>query len=153
MSEDQITSDITYYVQDDPAGSGYADSMGNNASQNAQADLDVLFTGIDVNAFSITRLFAQLPATALDADLMLGASADQSAISNSILATKYINAPPCPCEGGGGGSGGSGGSVGSGGSGGSGSHGGCDVGGGQGAPALGALLTALALAAMRRRRG
>jgi MYXO-CTERM domain-containing protein len=168
MSEQSVTSPILQTAQFDPMDSGYADSMGNNAGPNAQADLDVLFSGINAPSLWVTRLFAELPVAALSSDITLGASADQSVISPNIQATQYKNPFPCPCMGGAGGAGvgtsvgvggaggaGAGGAAGSGGSGGGSSMvvGGCDVGGGTETPAtLGGVLAALALAAARRRR-
>jgi Uncharacterized protein conserved in bacteria (DUF2330) len=165
LSEQSISAPILQTAMLDPMDSGYADSSGNNAPQNATADLDVLFSGIDASSFWYTRLFAELPVGALSSDLILGASADQSVISGNIQATQYVNPFPCPCMGGAGGSGvggsgvgGAGGmTTGAGGTGGTGGSssvgGGCDVGGGTGTPAaFCGLVAALALAAARRRR-
>jgi hypothetical protein len=111
-SEAQISNDILNLAQVDPADSGYADSMGNGAPQAAQTDLDTLFSGIPASSLWVTRFLAELPRTALTSDLTLGASASQSVVNNSIVATQYVN-----CAGCGGSDVGVGGSIGSGGSG------------------------------------
>jgi uncharacterized membrane protein YgcG len=154
LSEQSISTGILETAMYDPTDSGYADSMGNNAPANAQADLDVLFAGIAPASFTYTRLFAQLPVGALSADLQVGASQDQSIITNTIEPASYVNAPPCNCgPGGSGGAGGSGGGSGGSGTGGSSkSGGGCDVGGTDTPAAFTVLVSALALAAARRRR-
>ncbi len=165
LAEQEISGPILDTAMLDPMDSGYADSMGNNAPQNAQADLDVLFAGIDPASFTYTRLFAQLPAAALATDLQVGASGDQSTITPDIQATAYKNPFPCPCMGGAGGAGATGTGAGGANAGGSGANGtssgsggsstvvgGCDVGGGSDMPAtLTALVAALALVTARRR--
>ncbi len=160
----QITDDIGYLAQVDPTDSGYADSMGNGAPMAAMADLDTLFTGINMSSLWITRMFAEMPRTALTKDLTVGASTDQSQVPTQLTASKYVNCAGCPGGNGGGsvsttgaGAGGAGGAGGKAASTGTGSAQpsggmGCSVSGAASTPfALGAM-GALALAAARRRR-
>ncbi len=160
IAEQSITSAIDYSVQQDPVMSGYADSMGNGAPAAAMADLDTLFSGLDPSSFWITRLLAEMPRAGLATDLTLGASTDQTTLSNLLTAPNSINVPPCSCGAGGGfstsSSGAGGGSAsGTGGTGGGTVQGGssCSAAGPVSAPlGLGGVLAALALAAARRRR-
>jgi uncharacterized membrane protein YgcG len=165
-----ITAPIMTTAQLDPMNSGYADDMGNGAEVAAQADLDTLLGGISPSSLWLTRIYAELPRAALDADLDVGAAKTQAPITGSLFATKFVNAPACPCDpstsssgggstggSGGSGTGGAGGGTATGGAGGtgggSGDSGGCAIGGTAGAPmTLGGLAAALALAAARRRR-
>ena len=177
QSESFITSDIMTSAMYDPVGSGYADSMGNGAPAAAMADLETLFNGIDPTSLWITRLFGEMPRSALTKDFILGASSDQSQVPTTITPTKYVNCAGCPNGAGGAGVGGGGVTVGTGasnGNGGSSGHGaasgnggsngdtagqssgsGCAIGGeGGGSLAFGGgVLGALALAFARRRRG
>ena len=140
--EIQITSDIMNTVMYDPMNSGYADSMGNGAPAAAMADLQTLFDGINMDSLWITRLFGEMPRSALTKDFILGASASQAQVPTQLTAPRYVNCAGCPNGAGvGGGSGtsgvgasGTGASVGAGGSGlgeapPSGSSTGCAIGG------------------------
>ena len=90
-SEDAINGPITELAQYNPTQSGYADSMGNGAPAAAMADLDTLFSGIDATSLWVTRMFAQMPRTALSQDLTLGASSSQTPVSNFLTAPMYVN--------------------------------------------------------------
>jgi hypothetical protein len=168
FSKFQIEGTLDALVQNDPIGSGYADSMGQGAPQTLQDDLDALFGSIPDSSLWITRLSGELSRAALGADLQLGAAADQSKVPRFFqLVNQTGTPPPCPtfppCSGtgtdgaGGFGSTGTGGSSGAGwdfwgnaGSGGS-SGGGCTVNGADGVPFLGGLALAAVLALSRRR--
>src|SRR5580700_6998393 len=52
-------------------------------------DLDVAMTGIDPGSFTVTRLHAVLPSTALAADLVLEAAASQAPVSNFHVTQQY----------------------------------------------------------------
>jgi hypothetical protein len=97
-SEQQITNSITILAQNDPTQSGYGGADG-GAPMAAQTDLDTLFSGIDSSSLWITRLFAQMPSTALTSDLTVGASTDQTLLSNFIQATQSVGCIPCPNPG------------------------------------------------------
>jgi MYXO-CTERM domain-containing protein len=60
-------------------------------------DLDVAMTGISSGNLWVTRLRADLPATALAANLVLEATASQVAIPNVHNATTYTVAGYNPC--------------------------------------------------------
>jgi hypothetical protein len=93
----QVTSSLQYLVQSDPADSGYADSMGQNAAQNLSDDMAALFSDIPDGSLWITRIESQLSRAALAADLQVGASSDQSTVSSFHTATSTIGTPPaCP---------------------------------------------------------
>ncbi len=158
----EVFGSIQNNVDFDAAASGYGDdALGTNAPANFAADKDALIGGINGGGnFYITRLDAQLSRDGLKNDLALGASANQTDVSNFFQAT---NAPVCPpppdCSNGagtangpsgggpsGGASGGSGGMSGSGLSG-----GGCSTSGGPGTLA-GLIPAALALALVTARR-
>jgi hypothetical protein len=65
------------------------------AKQVEQEDLDTLFAGIDSSA-RITRLRADLLHASLQDDLVLGATADQSQVSNVRQVTREAGQPNCP---------------------------------------------------------
>lgn len=142
----------------DPAHSGYADDMGNGAPGALTSDLDKLFGGINATSLWLTRLHAELPRTALDVDLDLGAATSQTVVSPNLTATSAINTPTCPvytpCNG----ADGAGGANAAGGAGGNnaGTPGGsgCSVGADPARDAAAFVLAlALGLATGRRRRG
>jgi hypothetical protein len=59
-------------------------------------DLATLFHGTPSTTARVTRLRADLAHAALDADLVMTASADQSELSNVRQLTKELNEPLCP---------------------------------------------------------
>jgi hypothetical protein len=154
----------------DPINSGYADSMGNGAPMAATADLDTLFSGINMSSLWITRLFGEMPRSALTKDLTVGAATSQTQVPTQLTAAKYVNCAGCPAGNGGAGSGsgtsGSGAGNGAGGASGTGASGtgtgngqspgsssSCAIGGeGSGSLAIGGAIGALALAFARKRR-
>jgi len=75
------------------------DDTGNvtkTAVQVRQEDVDTLFHGIPDATMRITRLRSDLAHAALDADLIMTASQDQSVLSNIRQLTKEIGQPQCP---------------------------------------------------------
>jgi hypothetical protein len=150
---------LIYPVVDNlPEQSGYGNPDGSEVHEQAADDLAALYGALDRTAMWITRLHAQLPRAALDVDLNIGASSEQTPVPNVHTVTKTSGTvpacPPDPCASG---SSGSGlpflpdgfedGSELTGGGGG----GGCNLGHG-GVSGLGAMGLALALALSRRRR-
>lgn len=156
----ELFSELALYATSFPIDSGYGDdAMGTNALTNFDADKAALVGAIGggtAGAF-VTRLDAELSRPGLAADLMLGASASQTTVSNVFQATNTPTCPPPPdCSGSGPNGSGSGslsGGFPNGGSGGAGIHlggGGCAMGG---APSLlGLLPAAAALGAVLARR-
>jgi len=79
-----------------PESAGYPGLTWEEAHEQADADLELLFAGLP-STVRLTRLRAELSRAALQDDLVLGARDDQSTISPFIQATKYIGTPPaCP---------------------------------------------------------
>lgn len=79
----------------DPAGSGYADADGNNAAENAQADVDVLTYGL--KNMWVNRYSAELPVAGLADDLVLQASDNQVQVDRYFDVTNAVGTPPvCP---------------------------------------------------------
>jgi hypothetical protein len=75
------------------------DDQGNvtkTAVQVRQDDLDTLFHGIPDANGRVTRIRADLAHAALDADLVMTASKDQSVLSNVRQLTKELGQPQCP---------------------------------------------------------
>jgi MYXO-CTERM domain-containing protein len=109
----ELQSQLTSLVETDPVGSGYADAMGQNAQQNLAADMTTLFAGIADTSAWVTRFEGAIAHEALNADLIIAASSDQSTVSRYFQTTKFTGtAPTCPvyppCSGQGGASGGGG---------------------------------------------
>jgi MYXO-CTERM domain-containing protein len=81
----------------DPVGSGYADDLGMNAVENAQADVAKLQGNIPEGALWITRMSAELSRPALAQDLKIAASADQSWITRTFyVQNEKGTRPECP---------------------------------------------------------
>lgn len=161
-----IQDQLSYLVQSDPVGSGYADANGMNADKNLAEDMTTLFAGIPDGSVWITRFEGALSREALSADLQIAAAADQTVLNRYFQVTTTIGtAPVCPppvqcgTSGNGGFTQGSGwpwatGGGGAGGNGGNGG-GGCNVTSGDTRDAFfggAALVAALALARRRPRR-
>jgi Uncharacterized protein conserved in bacteria (DUF2330) len=75
------------------------DAQGNvvkTAVQVREEDLTTLFFGVPTATTRVTRMRGDLAHAALDADLVLTASADQSLFSNVRQLTKELNEPLCP---------------------------------------------------------
>ncbi len=75
------------------------DGQGNvlkTAVQVRSEDLAALFYGIPSASSRVTRMRAYLAHAALDADLVMTASADQAVLSNVRQLTKELNEPQCP---------------------------------------------------------
>ena len=135
----------------------YADQMGMNAQQNLDVELLALYGGFDMNSMWLSHMYSSLSRPALASDLQLQASADQSALSNYLVAGKSKGIDPCGNTGGAGGMGGVGGAGANGGSGGTpGGNGDCNCAvpgsDGPGDLALAALGIGAVVAMTRRRR-
>jgi MYXO-CTERM domain-containing protein len=75
-------------------GYGSADS---DAETELAADVDALVGHLDPEQLTVTRLYAELPRTALSEDLNVEASPDQSLVNASLTATVAIGTEPtCP---------------------------------------------------------
>ena len=75
------------------------DAQGNvvkTAVQVRDEDLTTLFFGVPTATTRVTRMRADLAHAALNADLVITASADQSVLSNVRQLTHEINEPQCP---------------------------------------------------------
>lgn len=75
------------------------DEQGNvtkTAQQVRAEDLETLFHGVPGASARVTRLRADLAHAALNADLVMTASADQTELSNIRQLTKELNEPLCP---------------------------------------------------------
>ena len=130
---------------------GYGDVVGVGAFEEAQADRDVLFHGLDPASFWISRLDAELTRPALGTDLLLEASIPQEKIDRRLqVKTECPPLPPPPDCGDGGNGGSSGSSSSTSGS----ADDGCRSSSGEvvSSRSLVAVLAGLGLAALRRRR-
>ncbi len=96
--------DLVELAEQAPSQSGYANDDGSGAAENAQADIDALTFGL--SSKWMTRMSAELPRTALGADLILRATLGQVAIPSTFNLTNSVGTPPCPpvfeCNGDGG---------------------------------------------------
>jgi hypothetical protein len=66
------------------------------AAQVRDEDMNTLFYGIPTATTRVTRIRADLAHAALDQDLAMTASSDQSVLSNVRQVTKELNEPQCP---------------------------------------------------------
>lgn len=97
MSSFSIEWPLKDLVTYDEANSGYIEDMGKTPMDQLTADLEALYGTIDPNSFWISRMYAELPRSALATDLNVGASADQTNITRyfQVNQTKGT-APECP---------------------------------------------------------
>ncbi len=99
-SVDGFRNNILNVVDFAPDQSGYAgeDPFDWEAARaNAEADLDVLFGGLDPASVHVTRLRSELSRAALGTDLLVGAADDQSAVSRFIQTVTFEGTQPaCP---------------------------------------------------------
>jgi len=79
-----------------PAGDAGDGGAGQTADEVRTQDLETVFPGGQNGSVRITRLRADLAQTALATDLVLGAAADQSELSNLYQVSQSVNAPSCP---------------------------------------------------------
>ena len=144
-----------HYVISNSPNSGYGDAQGAGATEELKEDLDALHGSIDPSSMWLTRLYAELPRSALANDLKIGASLQQTTVPGIFYVAESVGTPPaCPAvpecptyptpadkdQMG------SGYSM-------AGGGGGCAVGGGAGSSAvLGGLALSMGLAIARRRR-
>jgi hypothetical protein len=91
--QDQASTDYLAIPADDAGEAG----AGETADQARTQDLATVFPGGETgSSVRITRLRADLSQAALATDLVLGASSDQSELSNRYQVTQSVNAPACP---------------------------------------------------------
>ncbi len=98
-SADAFRQNVLNVVGFNPDQSGYGDGDGDweVADEAARADLDVLFGGLDPASVYVTRFRAELSRAALGTDLLVGASTDQSSISNFVQTEAFEGTQPaCP---------------------------------------------------------
>jgi MYXO-CTERM domain-containing protein len=146
LSPYAVRESLVSLARYDPQQSGYADENGEGAVEAAEADTTALLSSIPEQTLWISRLYGELPRSALASDLEVGAALDQSIVERFLQATQSTGTPPtCPppppgCEDPSGSSGPKPGS--------------CAVNGrGDGTLALAGVLGLAALALRRRRRG
>ncbi len=72
------------------------DNVTKTAAEVRNDDMNTLFYGIATSTSRITRLRADLVHAALDADLVMRASGDQSVLSNVRQLSKEVGQPQCP---------------------------------------------------------
>ncbi len=104
ISEFTVSSPLQQVVDFLPDQSGYGDPADGyaTAGMELQDDMDKAFGGLDPNSVWLTRINAELGRAALAKDLQIGASMDQSEVSNFFQATRATGrAPQCavydPC--------------------------------------------------------
>lgn len=87
-------TDLVTYNQPD---SGYGDDMGLMAKEELIADLEALYGTLDPQAVWISRMYAELPRSALATDLDVGAAPNQTYVNRYFQANKTTGtAPSCP---------------------------------------------------------
>ena len=82
----------------DASGDDAGESAGDAGAQAnaASADLAVLFAGITQPNVRITRMRSDVAQSALSVNMILGASTDQSELTNVHVAQQQIGEPECP---------------------------------------------------------
>ncbi|MBX3230364.1 MAG: DUF2330 domain-containing protein [Labilithrix sp.] len=99
LIDDQMRYERSYLPVSD---AGALDPEAQEAEARS-ADLEVLFAGIVPGAERVTRMRADLSRAALDHDLLLRATADQSPLTRQRQVTAEIGEPQCPifdgCDG------------------------------------------------------
>ena len=93
----QLSNQVGLVIQNNPGQTDWGDpENGVSEYDDAMADLDALFAGMDENSTWMTRLHAQLSRAALANDLVLEAEPTQSAVSNYFQA-QYADGPIPQC--------------------------------------------------------
>lgn len=93
-----LESRINQVIDFNPGQTGWGDpDNGISEYDDAAADLNTLFAGMDPNSIWLARMHARLSRPALGNDLKLGAEATQSEVSRYIQSKIYDGQPPaCP---------------------------------------------------------
>jgi MYXO-CTERM domain-containing protein len=91
LDPQEQAAQIDYLPVKDPQG-----TITKTAVQVRDEDLAALFYGIPTASSRVTRIRADLAHAALDADLVMSASKDQTVLSNVRQLTKEIGQPQCP---------------------------------------------------------
>jgi len=91
-SDPEIQAQQAYLPVTDPQSGAVIKT----AQQVRTEDLETLFHGVPSTTARVTRMRADLAHAALNADLVMTASADQSELSNIRQLTKELNEPLCP---------------------------------------------------------
>lgn len=97
MSSYSIEWPLKDLVTYDQPNSGYGDDMGLMASEELTADLEALYGTLDPNSFWVSRMYAELPRSALATDLIIGAAANQANVTRYFQVNQTVGtAPSCP---------------------------------------------------------
>lgn len=92
-----VRESLVSLAEFDPQQSGYADEDGLGAAEAAEADVAALVSTIPESTLWITRLYGELPRSALTTDLEIGAALDQIFVERFFQVTQSKGTPPaCP---------------------------------------------------------
>lgn len=98
FSRQSLINQVEQVIQVSPGTTGWGDpAAGVPELDDALADLDTLFAGMDEKSIWLTRMSARLSRPALAEDLVLGAAAEQEEVPRFLRAYKWTGSPPaCP---------------------------------------------------------
>ena len=98
LSKQTLIDRVTQTIQFNPGTTGWGDpDAGVSELDDAVADLETLFAGMDEQSIWLTRMYARLTRPALAEDLVLGAAADQKEVNRFLQAYIWTGTPPqCP---------------------------------------------------------
>jgi hypothetical protein len=98
LSKENLIGQVQQVIDFNPDQSGWGDpANGVSEKDDATADLNQLFAGMNANNTWLTRMHAQLSRPALGNDLKMGAEASQTQVSRYIQAQFADgNIPECP---------------------------------------------------------
>jgi hypothetical protein len=97
LSVYSLRDTLLNFARYQPEQSGYADDMGRDAPELAEADLAALFSTLPEQSVWVTRIYGELARSALADDLQIGASMNQAMIERYLQTTNAVGAAPaCP---------------------------------------------------------
>lgn len=96
--KDSFSLAVQYQIEGNPGQSGWGDpDNGVTELDDAKADVDTLFAGMDPQSAWVTRMYAKLSREALAEDLVLEAASDQTPVGRFLQAPVGKGTPPaCP---------------------------------------------------------
>lgn len=98
FSKESLINQVTQTIELSPGTTGWGDpDAGVTELDDALADLDTVFAGMDGQSIWLTRMYARLSRPALAEDLVLGAAAEQKEVNRYMQAHHWVGTPPaCP---------------------------------------------------------
>lgn len=90
-----LINSVEQVINFNPGTTGWGDpEAGVSELDDAMADLNTLFAGMNEESIWLTRMYARLTRPALAEDLVLGAAAEQSVVNGYLRSYRWVGTPP-----------------------------------------------------------